>query len=110
VRCRLALCTSTIGLSPVTVIGFFERADAKIRVDRRVEFRGELHAFAFEGAEPGQREGHDVRARPEIHDSIESVAVCDRGANLLDENVARRLDRDAGKHCPRRVPNNTCDG
>ena len=44
-RCRVVLCTSTIGVSPVTVIVSSTRADAHLGVDLRGERPGQLDAL-----------------------------------------------------------------
>ena len=49
--CTFALWTSTIGVSPVTVIVSCEGADFQIGVDRRDERAAQLDAFALHRAE-----------------------------------------------------------
>ena len=70
-----------------------ERADAQVGVDRRVEVGGQLQPFALEGAEPGQREGHGVRAGPQVDDAVQAVAVGDGGADFFDQRRRWRLRR-----------------
>ena len=68
-----------------------------------VNSAGSCSAVAAEGLEAGQRERHDVGAGPEIGDAVAAVAVGDRRLDLLDEDVARGLDRHAGQDRAGRV-------
>ena len=110
VVCTFALWTSTIGVSPVTVIVFCERADFQIGVDRRDERAGQLDAFALHRAETGQRERDGIGAGPQIDDSILAGVVADDGANFFDERGAGGFHRDAGHHGARRVLDDPGDG
>ena len=108
-RCLVALCTSTIGDSPVTVTVSSTRADPQLGVDRRGERSGQLDAFAPDGAEAGERERHRVGAGPQLLDPVLAGAVGDHRADLLDQRRARRFDRHAGQHRARRVADDAGD-
>ena len=93
VRTRLALCTSTIGVSPVTVIVSASVADLQVGVDRGDEFGRQLDAFALDGAEPGQRERDRVGAGPQVDDPVLPGAVGDGGSDLFDQRRRSPLRR-----------------
>ena len=98
VVCRRTLCTSTIGVSPVTVIVSSSVPTRRSALTVRRERAGQLDAFALDGAEAGQRERHGVGARPQIDDAVLAGAVGDGGADFLDQHRAGRFDGDAGQH------------
>ena len=93
VRSRLALCTSTIGVSPVTVMVSSSVADLHVGVDRGDEVARQLDAFALDGVEAGQRERHRVGAGPQVDDAVLAAAVGDGGAHLLDQRRRSPLRR-----------------
>ena len=80
-----------------------ERADPEVGVDRHGGVGGNDDAVALERAEPGQREGDLVGARPQIDDGVPAVAVGHHAARLLDENGTGRFHGDAGQDRSRRV-------
>jgi hypothetical protein len=51
------------------------RAHLQLGVDRHREVGRKLEAFAHDGAEPFEREGHRVRARTEIDDLVVALRV-----------------------------------
>ena len=73
-------------------------ADAHVGVHGDDSRAADDHTVAFHGGEPGQRERHAVRARPQIFDSISSRAVGDRRADFLDQLGAGGLDRRTRQH------------
>ena len=110
VVCTFALWTSTIGVSPVTVIVSCEGADFQIGVDRRDERAAQLDAFALHRAEAGQRERHGVGARPKIDDSILAGVVADDRADFFNQDGACGFDRHARQHGAGRVFDDAGDG
>ena len=63
VCCTFALCTSTIGVSPVTVIVSSRAPTFRSPFTVATNVPGQLDAFALDGAEARQRERHRVGAR-----------------------------------------------
>ena len=80
--CTRALCTSTIGDSPVTVIVSSSVADAQLGVDRGDEVAAQLDAFALDRAEAGQRERHRVGAGAKVDDAVLPGVVGDDRSGL----------------------------
>ena len=105
-----ALCTSTSGVSPVTVIVSASVADLHVGVDRRDERAGHLDAFALEGAESGQRERDCVGAWQQVDDLVLAGSVGDGRARLFNQRRAGRFHGHAGKHRARGVFDDTCHG
>ena len=75
--------------------GFLEGADLQIDAQRRGGGAGELHPFALDACEPGERERDGVLARPQVDDLIPAVAVSDGTADFFDEHRARGFNRHA---------------
>ena len=98
-----AVVTSTTGEAPVTVIVSSSAPTRRSALMVAVNSDGSSQIVAPEGLEARQRERHRVGARPQIGDAVGAVAVGDRRLDLLDEDVARRLDRHAGQHRAGRV-------
>ena len=105
-RCRVVLCTSTIGRLAGDGDRLFERADAHLGVDGRRERAGQRDAVTLDGVEAGQRERDRVGAGPQLGDAVLPDAVGDGGADLLDDRRAGCLDGDARaarrRTCPSR--------
>ena len=107
---RRALCTSTTGVSPVTVI--VSSTPPTLHVGRNGEDlrTGQLDAVTLDGDEAGQRERQGVGARPQIDDAVLARAIGDRGPDLLDQGRARCFNGDAGQHGAGRVSNGSREG
>ncbi len=80
ISCFTTLTTSTTGLAPGDGDGFLDRTHLQVDVDGGREVRAQLDAFTADHREPGQREGHGVRAWPQVDDPVDACTVCDGGA------------------------------
>ena len=106
---RSVLCTSTLGVSPVTVIVSSSAPTTSSALTEATKEPGELDAFAPDGGEARQREGDDVIAGPEVLDPVLPAAVRHDRPDLLNQRGARRFDRHAWQHCSRCVSNHAGD-
>ena len=86
-----------------------DRTDREVRVHGRRELGGQFETFAPHNAEARQGEGHGVRARPQIDDSVPSLGVGHDAADLLDEGGTRRLHRRTRQNRAGRVAHNADD-
>ena len=110
VCCTFALCTSTIGVSPVTVIVSSSAPTFRSPLTVATNVPDQLDAFALDGAEAGQRERHRVGAGPQIDDAVLAGVVADDRPDFLNQDRAGGFDRHAGQDAARRVLDDAGDG
>ena len=108
-RCRRALWTSTIGLSPVTVTvsSSVPTRISALTVDTKSA--GQFQSVANEGIEAGQLETDLVGAGAQVEDPILARPVSDGRADLLDERVAGRFHGHSGQYRAGRVVDDSSD-
>ena len=107
---RRTLCTSTIGVSPVTVTVSSSAPTRSSTLTWAVKLPTQLDAVAFEGIEAGQGDGQRVDAGPQVHDAVLAAAVGDDGADLFDQGGAAGFNRDAGQDGAGGVSDGSGDG
>ena len=89
---------------------FLERADLHVGVDRHREVRRQLEPLALERREALQREGDDIRARPQIDHLVFALGVGEHRPRFFNEDVAGHFNLHAGQHRARRVFHGAADG
>ena len=96
--CRVAFCTSTTGVSPVTVI-VSSRPPTRMSIGMvSVWLPVSSMLLAHDGVETGQGDRQRIRARLQVHDAVLAAAVGDGGADFFDERRARGLDGHTRQH------------
>ena len=110
VCCTFALCTSTIGVSPVTVIVSSSAPTFRSPFTVATNVPGQLDAFALDGAEARQRERHRVGARPQVDDPVLAGVVADDRADFFNQHRAGGFDRHTRQHAARRVLDDAGNG
>ena len=97
---RLVLCTSTTGVSPVTVI---VSCTPPTRSSASTAMTAEpltMTPSRLTVAKPASVNVTRVGAGPKILDAVAAGAVGDRGPDLFDQRRAGGFDRDAGSTAP----------
>ncbi len=97
------VCTSTIGLSPATVIVSSSAPIFSSAFTVETKSAGSNESFALDRGESGQRERHGIGARPQVDDAVLAGTIADGRPDFLDQLRARCFDGHAGQDCPRRV-------
>ena len=110
VCCARTLCTSTIGVSPVTVIVSSSAPTFRSPFTVATNDAGQLDAFAPDGAEARQRERHRIGAGPQIDDAVLARVVGDDRADLFDQRRAGGFDRHARQDAARVVLDDAGNG
>ena len=111
VVCRLTLCVSTIGVSPVTVIVSASVPTFMSALIDAVNEPVSSTPSRLTRGEPGQRERHVSRC-PARRSTMRywPAAVGDGRPNFLDQRRARRFDGHARQHGAGRVLDDAGDG
>ena len=104
VVCRRTLCTSTIGVSPVTVIvSAMPPTFMSALIDAMNDPVSSIPS-RFTVLKPVSVKVTDVGAGQQIDDAVLSAAVGDVRADLFDQHGAGDFDRHAGQHARRTHP------
>jgi hypothetical protein len=69
-----------------------QRVEAIRALGQRRLRAGQLDAFALNGVEPREREGHGVCAGPQVNNLVLSTATRDDGADFFNERWTRSLN------------------
>ena len=107
--CVRALWTSTMGVSPVTVIVSSTAPTLRSAFTVATKLPDSSMPFAFHGTEPGQRERHGIGAGPEIDDAVLAGGVGDDRPDLFNQDGAGGFHRHARQDAARGVPDDAGD-
>src|SRR5262245_28386107 len=80
---------------------FFHGTNTHLRVYVRSKGSRQYDALALHRAEPAEAECYDICSRPEVDDSILTVAVRDDRTYAFDQGRTRRFHRDSRQDAPR---------
>ena len=108
--CVRALCTSTIGVSPVTVIVSSTVPTLSSAFTVATKVPDSSMPSRFTALNPGSVEGHGIGARPKIDDAVLAGVVGDDRPDLFNQDGAGGFHRHARQDAARRVPDDAGDG